>query len=481
MVANAITKVFEANSELSDCLLDSSNETIVVWYNKTTSCEDIKRDIAVTLSFFSGIIMILMGVFKLGFITIFLSEPLISGYTTGAAVHVFTSQIKHIFGLNITSERGLFSVPKTWIDSVVEIFGDWTSNVNNVTLIISIITIFILIIFRIVDRKLLRKIKVLYCHYSMTDKKCTTDKIQWFIPLPSQIIIVIFGTGISYAFKFNEEFNVTIVGKIPSGPPDFTPPVFYYLQYVWTDAFVISIVTFAISVSLSQVFAKQFSYSIDSGQELLAYGAMNLIGSLFKSFNSAGSLSRSTVQAVSGGKTQLVGIISSVIIFFTLLWIGRLFEQLPNAILASIIWVALYGMFSQVVDVWRYFKLSIADVSIWIVVFGATVLLGVDLGLGVGVLYSLFTIVFKLILPKSVNLGRVPDTEIYRDIDMYERVESVHGVIIYRFQAPLCFVNCKVFQLRLDLACGVSRSNYDDDNGQPGCIQVLATKVLVFQ
>ncbi|XP_019864177.1 PREDICTED: solute carrier family 26 member 6-like [Amphimedon queenslandica] len=470
MVANGITHVLESNEEMYPCLNGTENNDIIVSISGTEmSCEELKVKIAVTLSFLSGIFMIILGLFKFGFITILLSESLISGYTTGAAAHVFTSQAKHIFGLDIEPIRTLFSIPKIW----VEVFKSLPTT-NIATLLISIVTIITLIIFRIVDRKVIRKLKIQCWSYSSQRKGCfkNKDKFKWPVPLPSQLIVVVVGAIISYAASFSHKFDVNIIEEVPLGLPSPSLPTVSYMIPLIQDAAVISIVTFSVSISLAQVFAKQHNYTVSPDQEFIAYGAMNLVGSFFSCLNTAGSLSRSTVQSVSGGKTQLVGLISSSIMLLVLVALGHLFEPLPNAVLASIIWVALYGMFSQIVDVWRYFKLSMSDMFIWLVVFTATVLLGVDLGLGIGVGFSLAVILFKIVLPKSLEL----DPKSYDDIANKELITRLPDVIIYRFQAPLCFINCKVFQARLDIVCGIDRRASSDD--KPGCIQALFYKIL---
>jgi uncharacterized Tic20 family protein len=193
---------------------------------------------------------------------------------------------------------------------------------------------------------------------------------------------------------------------------------------------------------------------------LLAYGACNIIGSFFSCFNASGSLARSAITVSSGGKTQLTHQISSIIVLIVFVALGKLFEPLPETILSCIIWVALYGTFTQVIDIWRYMKLCVYDMLIWIVAFIGTVLLGVDIGLGVGIVFSLGVLVFRTVLPTSNQLGKLPDTEIYRNIEDYELIEPpVGGVVIYRFLAPLCFVNCKVFVRRIEIVCGINNTN----------------------
>jgi high affinity sulfate transporter 1 len=461
MVSNAITNVLGDDPDWSHCLQAENTSTeSYINISNSSSCEDIKVEIAVTLSFLSGIIMLVMGLMQFGFITLLLSESLISGYTTGAAVHVFTSQLTKIFGIKSDPIRGIFSVPKIWYSVIVDIFN-WSESVNTATVIISIICLSFLIIITVIDKNLLRKLNVCCCYYSKKTKSCiTTKRIKWFIPFPSALIAVVLATGISYGANLNERYNVDIVKHVPLGFPSITAPNPSLFLKLLPDAFVISIVTFSVGVSVAQLFAKKFNYTINSNQELLAYGACNIIGSFFSCFNASGSLARSAITVSSGGKTQLTHQISSIIVLIVFVALGKLFEPLPETILSCIIWVALYGTFTQVIDIWRYMKLCVYDMLIWIVAFIGTVLLGVDIGLGVGIVFSLGVLVFRTVLPKSCQVGRIPNTEIYRDIENYELVEPpVGGVVIYRFLAPLCFVNCKVFVRRIEIVCGINNTN----------------------
>jgi hypothetical protein len=247
----------------------------------------------------------------------------------------------------------------------------------------------------------------------------------------------------------------------------FTP---YLSLSLIVDSFVMAIVVYSVSVSLARKFAVEHDYPIHSNQEFIAYGMMNIIGSFFSSFTAAGSLSRSLIQS-NGGKTQLVGLFSSAIILAVLLWLGPLFESLPRAVLAATIWVALWGMFVQVKHTWTYFKLSFSDFLIWVVVFLSTTLLGVDLGLGVGVAFSLLVIIYRTVLPYSSVLGQARDTEIFRNTKHFQ-VDTIDGVLIFRFMAPICFVNTAVFRTRLEMECDLHKRQ-PPGGEEKGCLQKI--------
>jgi high affinity sulfate transporter 1 len=426
-------------------------------------CDAERATIAITIAMLSGVIMLLMGLLQLGFISIFLSESLVSGYTTGAACHVFTSQLKHVLGIDNGVHPGILQVPRIWIKSIYQL-----CHTNPATFIIALVTMAVLIAINILN-KWLKKRKIPMVSYSRGQRKFSVKRVKWTIPVPGPLVVLIGATLISFLASFETNFDVIIVGEIPQGAPALTNPFTSYISFpLIIDSFVISIVVYSVSVSLARKFANEHDYAIHSNQEFIAYGAMNVIGSFFSSFTAAGSLSRSLIQS-NAGKTQLVGFISSAIILIVLLWLGALFEPLPTAVLAATIWVALWGMFRQFRHTWSYFKLSFSDFLIWVVVFLATVFLGVDLGLGVGVAFSLLVIIFRIVLPYSSVLGQAKDTEIFRNTKYFE-VDTVKGVLIFRFMAPICFMNAAVFRTRLEMECDLHKRQKPGGE-EKGCLQ----------
>jgi high affinity sulfate transporter 1 len=431
----------------------SSNATNI------TDCVEFKSGVAITITFLSGTILIVMSIFQLGFVSLFLSSALVSGYTTGAAVHVATSQVRHLLGIpqaDLKADPGPFNSPKVWILLVQNVAR---GNVNVATINISLISCIFLIVVRNVN--------------SCLSKTKLYKKIP--IPIPSQLILVVLATLVSYLFQFNERWGVSIVDTIKSGPPQLSMPVAEHIPNVIQDAITVAIVSFAVGVSLSKVFAKRNKYEVSANQEMFAYGISNVLGSFFSSFGPSGSLSRSLIQENVGGKTQLVGIISSVIIFAVLIGIAPLFEPLPKTILASVVIVALYGMFKQVTHLLKYWKTSKFDMAVWLVIFIATVVLGVDYGLLVGTLFSVALVVFRILLPNASSLGQLnrDSTVIKQDT---RKVLPLPGIIIFRFFSPLCYLNTGVFRAKLVLKAGIDPTVNEDEG--TGCWKAAYNKVV---
>ncbi|KAK6995100.1 solute carrier family 26 member 6 [Biomphalaria glabrata] len=430
MMSSAVTKGLQ-NQNLS---LKSWNQTVDLGGGNVTfkivdNKEDIDRTklmLAMSVSFVVGVIQFVLGLCHLGFLTVYLSDPLISGFTTGAAFHVFTSQIKHIFGISAGTYSGVLNLFYTYRDIFKNI-----PQTKAVTLIASIVCIIILVIVK---------------EYINTHPKI---KPKMLMPVPIELIVVVLGTIISHFAELEVKYSVKSVGDIPVGLPAPNLNAFSYIPNVITDAIALAIVAFAINVSMAKMFAKKHNYSIDANQELLAYGTCNIISSFFSSFASAASLSRSVVQENVGGKTQVTSLVSSAMLLIVLLVVGPYFKSLPNCVLASIILVSLKGIFKQVFDLKTLWIISLSDFLTWVVTFLATVLLDVDLGLLVGVVFALLTVIAKSQRPYSCLMGQVPGTDIYRDISVYSVAKEVPHIKIFRFDSAIFFANAEYFKTSL--------------------------------
>ncbi|KAH3838367.1 hypothetical protein DPMN_111776 [Dreissena polymorpha] len=171
--------------------------------------------------------------------------------------------------------------------------------------------------------------------------------------------MVVAGTLASYYGFFYDNYGVKVVGYIPKGLPSPSVPTFSGLDKYITDIPIIAIIYFAQTVSLAAMLAKKNKYSIDSNQELIAYGAGNIFGSFFSCYPFAASVSRSSVQDSAGGRTQIASVFSATMVLVVILWLGPLFEALPNCVLSAIIVVALRSLILQVLElpkVWRTSK-----------------------------------------------------------------------------------------------------------------------------
>uniref|UniRef100_A0A8C9ARF6 Solute carrier family 26 member 6 n=1 Tax=Prolemur simus TaxID=1328070 RepID=A0A8C9ARF6_PROSS len=287
--------------------------------------------------------------------------------------------------------------------------------------------------------------------------KLLNDKLQPHlpVPIPGELLTLIGATGISYGVDLQHRFGVDVVGDIPPGlVPPVAPSPQLFAKLVG-NAFAIAVVGFAIAISLGKIFALRHGYRVDSNQELVALGLSNLIGGIFQCFPVSCSMSRSLVQESTGGNTQVAGAISSLFILLVIVKIGELFKELPKAVLAATIIVNLKGMLMQFTDICSLWKANRADLLIWLVTFVATILLNLDLGLAVAIVFSLLLLVVRTQLPHYSVLGRLPDTDIYRDVAEYTEAKEVPGVKIFRSSATMYFANAELYSDALKQRCGV--------------------------
>nr|XP_046253622.1 solute carrier family 26 member 6 isoform X2 [Scatophagus argus] len=408
----------------------------MTWDNMTNSSiinvtsRDAERvRVAAAVTFLSGLFQIVLGLVQFGFVVTYLSEPLVRGYTTGAAIHVIVSQLKYTFGISPLRHSG----PLALIYTVLEVCY-LIPQTNIGTLVVSIVTIISLILAKELNAYLSKKLPV---------------------PIPVELLGIIIATIVSWQVNLNEKYGVDVVGVIPSGLQPPVLPAFSLLGQVIGDAFALAVVGYGIAISLGRIFALKYGYTVDSNQELIALGLSNSVGGIFQCFAISCSMSRTMVQESTGGKTQVAGALSAIVILFITLWIGALFEDLPKAVLAAIIYVNLHGMMKQFMDIPALYKSNKVDMVIWVVTFVLTLLLNPDLGLAASIAFSMLTVIFRTQLPKYSLLGQVPQTDIYRPLEDYTQVRQVPGILIFRSSATLYFANAEMYQNALGKKSGM--------------------------
>ncbi|XP_054450692.1 solute carrier family 26 member 6 isoform X3 [Pteronotus mesoamericanus] len=407
-----------------EAFLQASNSTV------DRAARDAARvQLASTLSVLVGLFQVGLGLVHFGFVVTYLSEPLVRGYTTAAALHVFVSQLKYVFGLHLSS----FSGPLSLIYTVLEVCWKLPQSVVG-TVVTAFVAGVVLVAVKLLNDKLRRHLP---------------------LPFPGELLTLIGATGISYGVGLKHRFGVDVVGNIPTGlVPPVAPSPELFAKLVG-NAFAIAVVGFAIAISLGKIFALRHGYRVDGNQELVALGLSNLIGGIFQCFPVSCSMSRSLVQESTGGNTQVAGAISSLFILVIIVKLGEFFQDLPKAVLAAVVIVNLKGMLRQFGDTCSLWKANRVDLLIWLVTFVATVLLNLDLGLAVAVVFSLLLVVVRTQLPRYSVLGQVPDTDIYRDVAEYLEAREVPGVKVFRSSATMYFANAELYSDALKQRCGV--------------------------
>ncbi|KAM6925159.1 solute carrier family 26 member 6 [Xenentodon cancila] len=385
--------------------------------------------IACSVTVLAGIFQILLGVVRFGFVVTYLSEPLVRAYTTGSACHVCVSQLKYLFG--VTPAR--FAGPLSLIYTLVDVCR-LLPQTKVPELVVSLVALAALIVVKEINT-------------------CYRKKLP--LPIPIELIVIIGATMIIYFCGLQGQYDIDVVGEIPSGLKAPRAPDASLFSQVVGDAFAIAIVGYAINISLGNTLALKHGYKVDSNQELVALGLSNTVGGFFQCYAVTSSLSRSLVQESTGGKTQVASLVSSIIVLVTILKIGSLFEDLPKAVLSTIVFVNLKGMFKQFIDVPMLWKTNKTDLLVWLVTFISTILLNLDLGLAVSVGFSMLTIVFRTQLPRYSILGNVPGTDLYRDTDTYREAREIPGIKIFHSSATICYTNVDMYLEALQKKSGI--------------------------
>nr|XP_017536314.2 solute carrier family 26 member 10 isoform X7 [Manis javanica] len=366
-------------------------------------------EVASALAFGSGALMLGMFVLQLGVLSIFLSEPVVKALTSGAALHVLVSQLPSLLGLPLPRQIGCFALFKVLLASVL-------------------------------------------CFTSSLDTR----------------------------------YNVQIVGLLPGGFLQPHLPNLAELPRILADSLPIALVTFAVSVSLASIYADKYNYTIDSNQELLAHGVSNLISSLFSCFPNSATLATTSLLVDAGGNTQLAGLFSCIVVLSVLLWLGPFFHYLPKvrsrgdkvwggwqgwlhartlgwsarllspkAVLACINISSMRQMFFQMQELPQLWRISRVDFAVWMVTWVAVVILSVDLGLAVGVVFSMMTVVCRTQRVQCLALGLAEGTELYRPLRESHKLLQVPGLCILSYPTPLYFGTCGQFRRTLQQHLGL--------------------------
>ncbi|XP_078509387.1 sulfate transporter-like [Lissotriton helveticus] len=385
------------------------------------SCYAIK--VATSLTFLVGVYQIIFSIFRLGFITVYLSEPLLSGFVTGSSLMILTSQVKYLFGLSLPSRSGTGALILTWIDIFTNI-----QKTNLCDLFTSIATLAIIIPVKEMNDRFKNKMKV---------------------PFPVEFFVLIIAIVVSHYFNFKEKYKSSICGNIPTGFLTPKLPDVSLIPSLAAEAFPIAVISFALTVSLAEIFGTKHGYPVRANQEMLAIGICNFITSFLHSFPSCAAVAKTILRDSTGAKSQLTGIVSALVLLLVLLVIAPLFFSLQICILGVIIITNLRGALRKFLDMPNMWRLSKMDTIIWWVSMLASFLITVQIGLLVAVCFSILCVVFRTQRPRAVLLARVGDTAIYEDQLIYKELNNIPNIKIFRFDASLYYANKSYFKQML--------------------------------
>ncbi len=378
---------------------------------------------AILLAFISGLFLLLLGIFKLGFLANFLSHPVITGFINAAALIIATSQLKHLLGIEVSG--------RSFYDLVTSILSQLTQT-NMITLALgAAVTGFL-----IWSRKGMKKLLI---------AKGIKPLLAAVISKAGPLIAVVITVFISATFGL-EDYGVRIVGDIPVGLPSLNIPSFN--PELWSTlvgpAILISIIGFMESISVAQTLAAKKRQRIIPNQELIGLGAANIASAFSGSYPVTGGFSRSVVNFDAGAETPAAGAFTAIGIAIAALLLTPLLYFLPVATLAAIIIVAVASLidFSTMAQTWRYSRADFAAMLATIII---TLLFGVEKGVMSGVALSIGVHLYNTSRPHVAIIGNVAGTEHFRNILRHE-VSTSPRILSLRVDESLYFANARFLE-----------------------------------
>jgi len=369
---------------------------------------------AVLLAFMVGAFQFFFGIFRMGFLVNFLSKPVISGFTSGAALIIMFSQLKYLLGTEIEGSNQFHLI----IWNAIQKLGD----LNPYDLGIGLIGILLMVLIK-----------------------------KWNRKLPNILIVVVLGIISVYFFQL-VEYGVDIVGEIPEGLPTAAVPDVKWnaLMDLWPIALTLALIGYLETMSIGKsIESKMNGDHLNANKELIALGLSNMAGSVFQSYPVTASFSRSAIYFEAKPKTNMATFITALVVLLTLLYLTPLFYYLPKAVLASIIMVSVYGLLDlkYAIALWKYRK---DEFFVLIITFFLTLFAGIMEGILVGVLLSLLLVVYRTSNPHFAVLANIKGTPYYRNVSRFGADALVRpDLLIVRFDAQLYFGNTDFFKNRL--------------------------------
>lgn len=388
------------------------------------SIDERKAAMGSTIALLAGIVQLIMGICHMGTVTTLMPISFTSGFTTACGFFIASSQFKHLFGVSAVKYNGLWRLTKGWYD-----ISSKLPKTNIATLVISICSFaFLIVIKEIINVKYKSKMK---------------------FPIPAELLLVIIATTCSYLVDFHDRWDVIIIGVIPKGIPTPAFPPMDIASNLIVDSVVCAILSFVISISMANLFVRKYKYHVDSNQELIAYGSTHIISSFFHCFAGSVAPPRNYVFEATGGKTRFAHLVSCALLLLVILVIAPLFQYLPNAVLGSIIIVALFPLFRNFAELPIYWKVSKVDFILWLVTWLVTSITDVGIGLGISMFCVLFITVIQSTFVKGHLLGVVGSDDLLAPVHKYSKAKSPRGIRVFQFESSLYFTTVQTFKSQL--------------------------------
>ena len=405
--------VVQATSATAALLASSVAAALVATASTTASDPQTYQTYASAFVLVTGLVFLAAGLAKLGFITQFLSKPVMDGFVMGIAVFVAVGQLNKLFG-----------VPKPEGNTVEKLLGiikelpqaNWASFAVGAS---ALALLFLLPL--------------------------------WNKKIPAGLVVLFVAIALSAALDLHGNYGVEIVGTMPQGLPSLAFPKVPFTTYLAMvlPAMGVLLVAYSEALGVAHEFAEKHGYEVNADQELNAHAVANLVSALFGGMIAGGSMSASAVKEEAGARSQVTNLVTWVVTIVTLLFLTPLFTTLPEAVLGALIIHALWHILTSR----KLQKVRLASrVEFWFAVlaFAGVILIDVLQGMIIGLVASLVFVVYKTSRPHVSSLGRVPGVPgAYSDLTRHPENVPVPGVLIVRLDAQLYYANALTYRDRV--------------------------------
>ena len=365
--------------------------------------------LTILLTMITGLLQLLMGSIRLGSILNFFSRPVIAGFTLAAPIIIAGTQLQNLMGIKLPNTQYIFYI----LEGVIE----HINQLHYVTFICGLGAIALLILIKLIHPK-----------------------------LPAFVIVLFLGIFVAWITDMGS-YGVHLVGEIPKGLPPFQLPkiTFDRMRELLPTALTLALVQFMSIASIGQALAKRYNYTIDPNHELIALGASNFFGSFFQSIPVAGSFSQTAAAEQANVKTPLANVFMSIVIIATLLFLTPVFYYLPMPVLAAITIVAVFGLIN-IKEFKFLFTTKRSEGLIAVFTAVCTLLIGIQEGILLGVVASMLNILYKYSRPNVAELGVIPGSRLYQNMDRHPEAKPIEGILILRVDASFSFINAEFFR-----------------------------------
>src|SRR6187431_1352460 len=394
---------------------DSSLAAVIIAVVLPLSAGDPMRAVAVAsmMAVVSGLVCILIGVMRLGFVTELLSKPIRYGYMNGIALTVLISQLPKLFGFSIKGEGPMRDVVQI-VQSILDGKANWAAFAVGASTLAAILV------------------------------------LKRWERIPGLLIAVVGATIAVSVLGLDETAGVKVLGALPQGLPSFVVPWIGLadLSQVVIGGCAVAMVAFADTSVLSRTYAAKTRTHVDPNQEMVGLGLANLAGGLFQGFPISSSSSRTPVAEAAGAQTQLTGVVGALCVALLLVFAPNLLQSLPSSALAAVVIAAAIGLF-EFADLRRIYRIQRWEFWLSVACFIGVAALGVIEGIGIAILIAVLEFLWDGWRPHYAVLGRVSGVRGYHDIKRYPEARIIPGLVLFRWDAPLFFANAELFHQRL--------------------------------